>query len=186
MRIFLLNGPPRSGKDTIARNMEVPNLKFAGPLKDAVHKAFDLDVPADFFERRKDIPCPEFYGKTPRQVYIAFSESFVKPLFGPDYFGKVMVGEMLPYKKHPFVVISDVGFAPEVARLIERFADCVLVRVHRKNTSFANDSRQYLKVADIMQHVTDPTVKAPRCADVYNDSETAPGEIAKFLLSRDL
>lgn len=88
-KFLLINGPARSGKDTLAAILanrpqtEGRILHFAKALKDATHAAYGLfNIAYDFFEAKKDSPLPEFFGLTPRQAYIAHSEDYFKKLHG--------------------------------------------------------------------------------------------------------
>lgn len=81
-RVILLSGPPKAGKDESVRQIQTLfprtfRLGFADCLKDSVHAAYGMPgVPFDHFEAVKDEPRDEFFGSTPRQAYIAFSETF--------------------------------------------------------------------------------------------------------------
>ncbi len=84
-KIILVNGPPRSGKDTIGQLLcqRLPLVldKFARKLKEAAHALYGMpELPHDHFEACKDTPLEQFFGKSPRQVYIAVSETYFKPL----------------------------------------------------------------------------------------------------------
>lgn len=192
--IILLNGPPRSGKDTIAREIErigedemrgvVHCLKFAQPLKVAAHAALNLmsdggdaPLPADAFEDDKDRPLQAFFGLSPRQFYIQFSEVWMKPLFGHDIYGGLAartVSRIDAIKTNRLCVFSDSGFASEARVLIEKFGPdrILLVRLHRPGTSFAGDSRSYLKIPEL-DH---------RTVDMDNVETGDPAAIARSLI----
>lgn len=174
MKILFLNGPPRAGKDTVgaAIRMRFPGVevaKFAGELKDAVHRAFGLDVPTDHFETRKDQPCPEFHGQTPRAVYIAYSERFLKSLYGPGIFGKMLVQTLKGMEAAgvKLVAITDSGFREEAEEVLREFPEAILVRLHRSGTSFMGDSRSYIQLG----------IEA---VDMQNDLAGDPNLIAEF------
>ena len=176
MKILFLNGPPRAGKDTVGNYLQMHNLgvetaKFAGELKDAVHRAFHLDVDTDHFESRKDQPCEEFLGQTPRSVYIAFSERFMKPLYGPGVFGRMLVKTLKGMEQAGawLVAITDSGFREEAEEVLKVFPDALLIRLHRDGTSFVGDSRSYIQLG----------IEA---VDMRNDSPTAPQTIAEFVI----
>ncbi|MCR4340251.1 MAG: hypothetical protein NUW01_10250, partial [Gemmatimonadaceae bacterium] len=83
MRVVFLNGPPGCGKDTAARfaveRFGGVHLSVAAPVKRAVHEL--LAVPAEFVAELehtsalKDVASPWFFGQTPRQAYIAMTET---------------------------------------------------------------------------------------------------------------
>lgn len=152
MFILLVNGPPRSGKDTVADlvfqiTKSSRKMKFASPLKKAVHASFSLMVPEDHFELVKEQPRDEFYGLTPRQAYINHSEKYMKPLYGKDIYGRLMLRQLEPFsQKHgpKFIVIADCGFQEEVDTVCRKHP-CLLFRMHREGCDFSNDSRGYIR-----------------------------------------
>lgn len=156
MRIVLLNGPPRSGKDTVAKALTAEgyaHLSLARILKERAHALFGLKVPFDFFEDRKDEPASEFGGMTPRQVYIDVSEKIVKPAMGKDIWARWLrqqIDGFLADGVRPEVgwAVSDLGFPYEVPPLVAGF-DPLIVQVHRLGTSFKNDSREYVAYAGV-------------------------------------
>lgn len=163
MKIILLNGPPRCGKDTISEILknhcpsEVHLEKFALPLKLAVPMIYgltqanwkeDLDT-----EQGKDYRCDQLFGKTPREVQIAISEDLLKPLHGKDIFGKLIVRriERVNSKWFSATVVSDSGFREEAEVVVDRFGadDVQLWRIHRDGCDFKKDSRGYIHLNDL-------------------------------------
>ena len=175
MKVLFLNGPPRAGKDTVGAHLQMhfPGCevaKFAGELKDAVHAAFGMpNVPTDHFESRKDQPCEEFLGATPREVYIAYSERFMKPLYGQGVFGRMLVRTLRSMEDAgvKLVAVTDSGFREEADEVLKAFPEALLIRLHRKGTSFKGDSRSYIQLG----------IEA---VDMHNDDESAPVRIAEF------
>lgn len=163
MRILLLNGPPRCGKDTIASILKshspsfVHQEKFAQPMKRVVpliysvtldHWNNHLDTAAN-----KDLPCSEFYGKTPREVQIALSEEYLKPLHSKTIFGQLLIRRlhMVLGGMADCAVISDSGFFEEAAQVVEEFGaeNVQLWRIHREGCDFSKDSRNYVQLKDL-------------------------------------
>ncbi len=71
MHILLVNGPPRSGKDTLGEGIlrDIPYariFKMAEVVKEGTHASYALleasgqPLPHDHFEAVKDDPLPEF------------------------------------------------------------------------------------------------------------------------------
>jgi len=163
-KIILVNGPPRAGKDTAQEAVaNSVRCKFALAVKEGAHAAFGLDpreYPMDVFEAVKDEPNTLFFGKSPREAYIAYSEMFMKPFTGDkQVFGKLLIRwienilevwdkDDLP--NLPFIV-TDSGFRPEAMALVEAFGaeNIKLIRVHREGCNFDNDSRSYIHLADL-------------------------------------
>lgn len=160
MYILVLNGPPRSGKDTLAnyicRNSKIPfkHLKFATKLKAMTHRLYDVPkeiVPT--LEQLKDMPTLFFLGLTPRQAYINVAECMIKA-HGNQFFGEHLVKVIKQVSRenniHHFV-ISDGGFEEELLPLIKSFGkDSIKIqKIIRKGCSFKNDSRHYLEYCPV-------------------------------------
>lgn len=179
--LVLLNGPPRCGKDTGARRLVerggglIARQGFADPLKLGAHAAHGLldaagrALPVDAFEAVKDQPRPEFFGRTPREAYIAHSEAYLKPLHGPDIFGRLFRRD-LEAVSAPLVVVPDSGFAAEAEPLAAAIGRprVLLVRVHAptRGCSFAGDSRSFIALPGV------------RLVTLHNDR---PGDPEGFL-----
>ena len=158
MKFVLLNGPPGSGKDTVAQHL-VPylsfvHLKFAAPIKRMVAALLQCDQRT--LEATKDVPnrMLRFLDKelttrddTPRQLLIALSEELLKPRYGNAVFGNLLWTEATKSSSSLFVV-SDCGFESEVARLVSSAGprNCMLFRLHREGHDFTGDSRSYLDI----------------------------------------
>ena len=162
MRIILLNGPPRCGKDTVSAILKehspsfVHQEKFALPMKIVTPLVYSVTLShwkehLDTAEN-KDLACSEFFGKTPREVQIALSEEYLKPLHGKTIFGKLLsrrlnmvLGGMLDC-----VVISDSGFLEEALEVINTFGaeNIQLWRIHREGCDFSKDSRNYIQLKE--------------------------------------
>lgn len=159
MRIVVLNGAPRSGKDTSGQlildyvvdgRSHGYRLKFSDPLKSSVHAMFGYSLEPDALESVKDLPNERMFGKTPREMYIQFSEKNMKAMFGPNVFADLMIQRLIDlrrHKAHALVIIADCGFQPEadrVAAWVEPHNFC-LVELHRPGCTFAKDSRSLLR-----------------------------------------
>lgn len=160
--VIVLNGPARSGKDTIADAVVAAlfdsptpavKVKFAGSLKDGVAGFMGLTDPERqfFFETMaKDVVSPRFFDTTPRQVLISFSEDWVKPNFGKQTFGEILGHRIKSplYANYQVFVVSDGGFNEEVVGLREVLGegyDVRVVHLCREGTSFTGDSRGWIE-----------------------------------------
>lgn len=173
-KVILFNGPPRSGKDVAASIIKASSPshvvleKFAWPLKTAVPIAYGIthDEWRHNYDtsENKDTPTEAFFGKTPREVQIALSETFFKPLHGADIFGRLLARRLSQFARLaiPTLVVSDSGFRDEVLPILDVFgADRVfLFRLHRPGCDFGQDSRSYIHLADL----------GVRELDIYNTS----------------
>lgn len=190
VKIVFVNGPPRAGKDTVGeilcRHGAGRRLiqKFAFEVKERTHAAFRIvdetgrPVPHDYFEQQKEVPLDCFLGLTPRQAYIAFSEQFMKPIFGEKIFGSLLAKRLeltllAAQQKKGFrhvpdaFTITDSGFMPEALPIVEMFdpEHCTLIRVHRRGCDFSNDSRGYIDLAQF----------GVKCIDIENPGDTVAG-----------
>lgn len=178
MRIVLLNGPPRAGKDTAARHLverlAFARIGFADELKARAHLRHGLDPePFDRFEAVKDQPLPDFGGLSPRQAYIEQSERIDKLAHGQGFYGCAWLARRA--RLHPAsrtLVVPDSGFVPEARELIAAFgaASILLIRIHAaaRGCTYAGDSRSHI----------DLSVDGVSAFDVKND---VPGDPARFL-----
>lgn len=168
-KIFLLNGPPRAGKDTAAARLShfysggsKGLKKFAAPIKDAVTAIYHGGNREEFnrFDTAelKDTPQEVYFGKTCRQVQIGVSENFLKPFHNDSgIFGKILRNDIQRdletdndwvFKTY---FISDSGFRPEAEILIEEFGaeNVILFRIFREGYTFKGDSRGYITLKDL-------------------------------------
>ena len=159
MKLILLNGPPRSGKDFAAARILTQlyresgaalfHDKFSAPIKQAFSAITNTYLTSDFvnqeWEHRKDEIIPTF-GVSYRQWQIDFSERFMKRLYGDNIFGRLFLDRDSHREDARIVVVSDCGFNVEVDTIIEAYdpADILLIRLYRSGTSFAGDSREYV------------------------------------------
>lgn len=159
MNFILFNGPPRSGKDTAARavydyidaDRSVRFFpvweKFSYANKRAFAGAMDLGVDrwgtVDLVEHTKDDIIP-ILGVSYRQWQIDFSEKFMKPLYGDDIFGRLLLHrcEMDVQENGPdaIYIVSDCGFQTECDLL--RDHNVLLFVMNRDGCTFEGDSRE--------------------------------------------
>ncbi len=144
MKIVFLNGPPGSGKDTAADQfLGRYRAKFAAPTKAMV--CGGLGVTLEWLEENKDKPHPALNGETPRKFLIRLSEDFIKPIYGDQFFGKVMVELLKKFGDNAVVFITDSGFLSEAIPVVAHVGieNCLKIELYRKGKDFKNDSRSY-------------------------------------------
>jgi hypothetical protein len=161
-KIVLFNGPPHCGKDTIAHGIKklidgevmVEVAKFAQPLK-TVAKHLYCDGNQELFDKmdlpeNKGVPNDLFFGKTCREVQIAISEQYAKPVHGEKVFGKILA-QHIKFSPNELFLVSDSGFRQEAEVLVEEFGaeNVLLVRIKRKGTTYDGDSRGYINLEDL-------------------------------------
>jgi hypothetical protein len=160
-QIIFINGPRHSGKDTAGRIImkewfNCRHRKFAGPLKAACAAAFGIeerllhDLEAEGSMLKLE-PRPEFFGMSWVDALIWFSEECMKPKFGNEVFGRLMVHELQKPTGAPFTIITDSGFATEAFPVVRAFGvqNCHVFRLYREGKTFVGDSRGYLLEHDL-------------------------------------
>lgn len=150
-RIVLINGPAGVGKDTLASLLQA---KYGGvidrmsaPLKAAY---LCLCPGADLVDRVEK--------EAHRANLIGLSESYAKPAFGADVFGRLLTSRA---KKHDGIVwVPDSRFPEEARAVVVELGEArtAIIRVHRKDRRAIADSGGYL----------DETLGVP-IWDVHND-----------------
>lgn len=166
LRVVLMNGPSKSGKDTIVDafvhkyrvlgiiqpgdpSFVAEKMKFAAPIKRAQAAFFDMSE--DELDIEKDNPILPGH-VMPRTGLIRLSEIWAKPLFGPTVFGDILRNDIRSGMKNDpptgyirLVLVSDSGFEPEAQSLVDEFKESVhIVKVWRHGATFVGDSRAYL------------------------------------------
>ncbi|MTH95921.1 hypothetical protein [Roseibium sp. RKSG952] len=147
----LLNGPPRSGKDTASEALmdalgsDCDLLKFTRPVKDLTHARRGLDVLHDHFESLKDTPLDEFGGKTPREAYIE-TGARERAENGDDAVANMFVKSVVE-SKCAVILNDDVGGDMEAEAVANAlgFDRVLVIRVHRKGCDFSNDCRDWVR-----------------------------------------
>lgn len=154
MRILILNGPPNSGKDTLADNLiendidDWIKLSFKDALyvKTAAFYRVDLQWFKIMATNRdtKEMKLTELGHISPREAMIFVSERNIKPIYGNDYFGKEM-RYMIDGCAVENIIIPDGGFEEEVQVLMDAYPEQVwIVQLKAKDCDFSNDSRDYI------------------------------------------
>lgn len=149
---IILNGPPRSGKDTLAKLLVSGHGFKKHQMKDTLYEAtaehFDCSVAAlkrvamDRLEKEK--PFSMLQGMSPREALIHVSETLIKPIKGKDYFGKAQALACVSANSLK-TVFSDGGFPEEIEPLQKVFKRVVIYHLHKEGTSFNGDSRDYIR-----------------------------------------
>ena len=150
--VVILNGPPNSGKDTIAAAMVEadPEWRRVRRFKEELYRVAAMlycvpyeDVVEICNDRELKDAYHDAFGCTPREALIYVSESVVKPHFGDEWFGRKAALSLESGCTHFF---SDGGFMAEMNPLLAAVGEnnFLLVTLVRPGCDFSNDSRDYL------------------------------------------
>ena len=154
--LVLISGPPRAGKNRagvcLAEQLGADHFALSNMLKRLTHSHFGLDedLPPLAFEDSKDSPMEEFGGMTPREAYIMYSETIMKPQRGPDCLGQVGKSRITKNRaKGRVSVVSGVGFLEEIRPLIDAAGGrrTLHVQISLAGDSPVEDSREHLRLA---------------------------------------
>jgi len=160
--IIALNGPPRSGKDTFFALLEsyckdhiaIHQMRYSDPIKRAVHASINKHyLHPEAYADEKDIAHPDFFGYTPREMYIWLAEQ-MKKRFGSDIFSKIMIRRIRELQKNvpsrdSIIVITDLGFdneAADLALLCDDNTIVSIIQLDREGCDFEIDSRDYVDI----------------------------------------
>ena len=176
MRVFILNGPPAIGKDTLAANIgrvfNFPVAMFKTALYEATAKHFhvSLDYMTNVATAREFKERPNKYlgDASPRQALIHVSENVIKPMFGKKFFGLKAVDFL--HKQVILsnnVVFSDGGFPEECECLVEHGFEVHIIQLHHPDVDFSKDSRNYVDVPGATVHKINVVMGQPMM-DVSN------------------
>ncbi len=148
-KVIVLNGAPGAGKDTF-RNLlanysdyvriDYKDILF-NELLDGVGSVKSQWWLKNYKNGFKDEPQEELNGLSMREVLIGFSENYIKPMKGVNFFADEMVRKIKQSPARVFV-IADIGFQYELDALInEEGFEVNLLRIDKEGCSFDNDSR---------------------------------------------
>jgi hypothetical protein len=151
--IILLNGPPRSGKDTAAEfitlmvgNSKVQHIKMSRPMKAALRLIFGFTMAeVRELEANKDQGNgPEFADLSYREMQIKLFEH-LKETYGPEVLGRIFIRhDRHTMKRH--TVVSDAGLSVEIEPIVEAYPykEIGLIQIRRPGCNFDDDIREYI------------------------------------------
>ncbi len=151
--IILLNGPPRSGKDTAAAFIvkylsHTTHYKLSRPLKGAVHKIFDISGEmVVHFEKNKETSSPHLLGSSYRAAQIDIFW-MLENIYGPDVLARLFIRYIKKNDASKHIVLSDCGRTAEGQALVKHFGGDKVARIKlfRPGCNYDNDIREYVKI----------------------------------------
>lgn len=158
MYIVAFNGPPQSGKDTLAEmladkmdksgvTLPVRMESLSLPLRQVAYVMTGWVGPTDGenYERFKTTRFQQFGGASGRQLMIDVSEKFLKPTYGIEVMANLLIARNSNVGP-AVLLIRDSGFQIEVDPLIRWVGEdnLYVVNVFRDDTSFEGDSREWV------------------------------------------
>lgn len=159
MFIVGFNGPPESGKDTVAEyladhmdrqgvTLPVRMESLSLPLRKIAYAMVDWQGELDG-ENYAQFKSTHFglLGKDGRQLMIDVSEKFLKPTYGIEVMAKLLLERNEGF--HGVLLIRDMGFQIEVNPLEKAVGpgNICIVQVHRNGKTFENDSREWVRAS---------------------------------------
>lgn len=165
MDIYITNGAPFSGKDTLVNRLveffeDSVYIRFKDPLYARFAQRHGLTIEETIemcTGKQKDEPNERIGGKIPRQELIDISENEIKVKYGPEGVALKVIDNILDtehYCRKTFV-FPDGGFEPErtlFTRVLPKFGmkRLITIRILRDGHDFTNDSRGYLENPDLI------------------------------------
>ena len=156
MYVVGFNGPPESGKDTVAAmlaaHMEpqgvtipVKEESLSMPLRKIAYAMVDWtgDLEGLNYETFKRTTFPTL-NATGRELMIAASENFLKVGWGKEVMAKLLIERNRSFEG--LLLIRDAGFQCEVDPLIREYGidNAYIVNVMRPGKTFEGDSREWV------------------------------------------
>lgn len=156
--IIGFNGPPRSGKDTVASALAdlldsegvtscpVHKLALAATMRDGAAAILGMNLTDSKYSAIKDEPLEVLGGKSFRRFMIDMSEVFVKGIYGGDFWSRLLYSRNKTWwnATPAILIVTDIGFQDEVKFFCENSSMYLNVILSRKDTDFSQDSRGYV------------------------------------------
>lgn len=146
MKIFIIGGKARQGKDTVCgmirkyyseKNVKSINLQFSSYIKEYAKRISDWD--GDDTDK-------------PRDLLQELGSEVIRKKIDPLFFVKRMIGDIMVYSHYfDVITISDARFKVEIDTLKENFDDVVAIKVVRPNfdNGLTSDEKNHSTEVDL-------------------------------------
>lgn len=170
MYIVGFSGPPGSGKDSIAiqiqslltEQIESQILSLAAPMRQMGMNFLGFNPDDDrAYAKAKEEKQAMFGGNTLREFMIEISENYIKPRYGLDFWARRLMVDCNELDDHSLLLIPDFGFMSEIMYLQSQVGcDNVLtVQLARQGHTFKNDSRRYVGGDNTVMVINNGTIQ---------------------------
>ena len=155
MKIICLNAPPDSGKTQVQKHLvrchdNADIESFKNGLTTVTRSFYDVtkDTWDEWYTTEgKEKVRSELNGMSCREALIHVSEHVIKPIFGDQVFGEMLVKRVNKLEKYTdLLIIDDNGFGDELVPLAHEYGanNLFQIRIHREGKSFKKDSRNWV------------------------------------------
>lgn len=157
MFVVAFNGPPESGKDTLAEmlaevmdsegvSLPIRMESLSMPLRLIAYQMVGWPmngIDGEQYATFKKTWFPEFE-RTGREILIDVSERFLKPTYGITVMAKMLLSRNENF--HGILLVRDNGFQIEVDPIADAVGprNLFVVQVHRAGKDFSKDSREWV------------------------------------------
>lgn len=159
MYIVGFNGPPYSGKDTLARMLaehmdsrkvvvSVVEVSLSTPLRRIAYQMIGQNYLPNHigcldYGKFKETHYPQF-GCSGRQLMIDVSEKYLKLCYGQSIMANLLLADFRDF--HGVLLVRDSGFQCEVDPLVDAVGadNLYIARVTRPGSTFVGDSREWV------------------------------------------
>lgn len=160
MYVVGMNGPPRAGKDTIARllveeverrhDLPIRVISLSEPMGRMAAAMLGVEWSESWYEEQKDTVQP-ILGVTLRQWIIGLSEAHMKPGYGEQIWPRLAIQRLhlegFNCDLHGLIVITNFGFQYEPALFEATYGvqNVVVAQAHRAGQDYSKDSRGWVE-----------------------------------------
>lgn len=187
MYLVGFNGPPKSGKDSIANmvdawcgdfyhRIDAYQYSLAGPMREMgmtllnAWSAYDDELYAELKAEpqlllRLEPGMEKHTHDNLRQFMIGLAEAFIRPRYGRNFWArrlKYVLGD--EWLSHCLVLVPDIGFKEEVDYFVNELGEnnVLIVHTYREGCDWTVDSRRYVNGFNVLSVYNNGTLEEAR------------------------